>query len=138
LPAIIIASIIVNIPYLGRKNSWAISFLCGGIGSILIFFNITNFVLLITVAKLSLDFAFTLSYEYTGEVYPTKHRAKGLGMASAFSRIGGISMPWIGVYISNIGLYLPYLIFGISSFIAGILTFILPYDTRGIELDKLF
>jgi len=38
--------------------------------------------------------AFTLAYEYTGEIYPTKHRAKGLGMAGSYSRIGGILMPW--------------------------------------------
>lgn len=59
--------------------------------------------------------AFTISYEYTGEIYPTRHRAKGLGMAGAYSRIGGILMPWVGIYISKIGKYLPYLIFGISS-----------------------
>lgn len=59
--------------------------------------------------------AFTISYEYTGEIYPTRHRAKGLGMAGAYSRIGGILMPWIGIYISKVGKYLPYLIFGISS-----------------------
>lgn len=81
--------------------------------------------------------SFTIAYEYTGEIYPTKKRARGLGMAGAFSRIGGILMPWIGIYISQIGLFLPYLIFGITALAGGVLTFMLPFDTRGMELDKV-
>ena len=84
-----------------------------------------------------MSMAFTLSYEYTGEIYPTFMRAMGLGMAGTFSRIGSIAMPFIGVYISLIGVYIPYMIFGISSLIASILTFIFLKDTRNIELDNI-
>ncbi len=132
----IVAAIIVNVKFFGRKNSWALSFLLGGIGGIITFFKVPKFIIWVTVSKVCLDFSFTIAYEYTAEVYNTMIRTFGLGMASAFSRIGAIVMPWIGIYISNIGIYIPYLIFGIFSFIAGIVTFFLPYDTKDKELDS--
>jgi uncharacterized membrane protein len=54
----------------------------------------------VTVAKLSLNLAFTIAYEYTSEIYNTQSRANGVGMASAIGRIGSIIMPWIGTYFS--------------------------------------
>lgn len=101
----------------------------------MIYFNFMSFIALITITKLCLDMCFTLCYEYTGEIYPTKLRATGIGMASSVSRIGGIIMPWIGIYLSKTGVFLPYLIFGSTSLAAGLLTFFLPFDTRGVELD---
>jgi len=137
LPAIAVCAIIVNVPFLGRKNSWALSFLGGFIGCLFIFFELGSFTFWVTFSKLSLDLAFTLSYEYTGEVYPTKIRAEGVGMAGSFSRIGSILMPWVGNYIGNIGIFLPYLIFGIFSGAASVFTFFLPFDTRGKKLDTV-
>lgn len=54
----------------------------------------------------------------------------GIGMAGTFSRLGSIIMPFIGVYISEFGIYIPYMIFGSTSLIASILTFIFLNDTR--------
>lgn len=88
-------------------------------------------------ANVSHTAAFMLLLNQLHQIYPTKKRARGLGMAGAFSRIGGILMPWIGIYISQIGLFLPYLIFGITALAGGVLTFMLPFDTRGMELDKV-
>lgn len=129
LPTLFVVAVAVHIPYLGRKNTWGISYGLGFLALLLVYFEV-SFTFFIAVSKLALDMAFTLSYEYTGEIYPTRHRAKGLGMAGAYSRIGGILMPWVGIYISKIGKYLPYLIFGITSLIASIITFILPFETR--------
>jgi nitrate/nitrite transporter NarK len=80
-------------------------------------------------AKLSINLAFTINYEYTSELYPTYIRASGIGMASAVGKIGSIVMPWIVVYISEIGIFTPYLIFGSVSALAAVLTMGLPFDT---------
>ena len=77
-----------------------------------------------------MSMAFTLAYEYTGEIYPTYKRSMGLGMAGTFSRLGSIIMPFIGVYISEIGVYYPYIIFGSTCIISSILTLIFLKDTR--------
>ena len=60
-----------------------------------------------------------------------------MGMASAVSRIGGIIMPYCGFTLMNIQLLLPYALFGVLAFLAGILTMFLPYDTRNRDLDFL-
>ena len=59
-----------------------------------------------------------------------------MGMTSAVGKIGSIVMPWIVVYISEIGTFTPYLIFGSVSALAGFLTMCLPFDTYNRELDK--
>jgi len=58
-------------------------------------------------------------------------------MASAVSRIGSIIMPFIGFNLLNYNLLLPYLLFGIFSLLAFILTLLLPYDTTKRELDLI-
>ncbi|KAL4496579.1 hypothetical protein ABPG72_015940 [Tetrahymena utriculariae] len=135
LPTIFVCAIIVNVPFLGRKNSWAISFAGGFLGCLLIYLELGSFTFWVSFSKLALDLAFTLSYEYTGEIYPTKVRAEGMGMAGSFSRIGSIIMPWIGNYIGDIGIFLPYFIFSICCALASFLTFLLPFETRGQSLD---
>ena len=63
-------------------------------------------------------------------------RASGIGMASAVGKIGSIVMPWIVVYISNIGAFTPYLIFGGVSAVGSLLTLLLPFDTFARALDE--
>ncbi|KRX07752.1 Major facilitator superfamily domain, general substrate transporter [Pseudocohnilembus persalinus] len=94
LPSIAVLAVVIHIPYLGRKNSWGIAFFTCFIALLFVFFEI-EFVLFIAIAKSAINASFTLAYEYTGEVYPTSIRATGLGLASGYSRIGGIIMPWI-------------------------------------------
>ncbi len=95
------------------------------------------FVILVSISKFFLLMTFTVSYQYTIEIYSTKIRGTGMGMASAVSRIGGIIMPYCGFTLMNISLFLPYALFGGLSILAGILTMFLPYDTRNRDLDYI-
>lgn len=70
------------------------------------------------------------------ELYPTYMRASGLGFASSVGRVGSIIMPWIVVYINDIGTFLSYGIFGVIGLIASIATLMIPFDTYLRELDK--
>ena len=112
-PSILIVAYIVNIKFLGRKNSWSISYFLCGITGIIIILEVPTFIVWVTLAKLAISMSFTLAYEYTGEIYPTKHRAKGLGMAGSFSRIGGILMPWYNIMLIMFSIFL--IIFLLSS-----------------------
>lgn len=56
-------------------------------------------------------------------------RASGLGFASSVGRLGSIIMPWIVVYINDVGTFLSYGIFGIISMVAALATLLLPFDT---------
>ena len=53
------------------------------------------------------------------------------------SRIGSVVMPWITMAAFEIDIMLPFLIFGFACFLATIASILLPYDTRGRELDQL-
>jgi putative MFS transporter len=62
----------------------------------------------ITMAGIVLSFfmngTYAGIYAYTPELYPTAFRATGMGVASAFGRIGGLSAPiFIGYAYPHIG-----------------------------------
>lgn len=116
---------------MGRKNSLAIAyFFCGILCSAIYFYKSENiFTFLVAGSKLTINLAFTINYEFTAELYPTHMRATGIGLASSVGKIGSIVMPWIVIYLSPIGIFTPYLIFGASSLLGGILTLFLPFDT---------
>lgn len=46
-------------------------------------------------------------------------------------------MPWIAIYLTEIGLYFAYVFFAGFALLAGVLTIFIPYETYGRELDKI-
>jgi len=89
------------------------------------------------MAKLWIGVAFSVIYPFTSEVYHTKYRTTGFGMASACSRIGGMLMPWVALYSFAIAPTAPYVVYGCCCILATIAGLLLPYDTRGRELDRV-
>jgi MFS transporter, putative metabolite:H+ symporter len=94
---------------------------------------------------LSMSFIFSLNlfvkfivirFQYTAEVYPTKIRTTGVGMANGVGRFGGVVMPWICMYMAGVDLLSPFLLFAMIAVITSISNFFLPYDTMGKELEE--
>lgn len=76
-------------------------------------------------------------YAYTPELYPTKVRSTGVGMAAAFGRVGGVIAPFLvgmlvgkGVAISTI-----FTIFFVTILIGVAAVAFLGKETKGLELD---
>ena len=139
IPSYFIAVLLVENENFGRKNSLVWGFLFSGFFCILPYFLEENFFIeCLFMAKFFINFSFLIIYPFTGEIYHTKYRTTGLGLASGVSRIGGMIMPWITLYCFNISPFTPYLLFGVSSIVAGFAAMLLPYDTRGRELDKVY
>ncbi|KAK3714238.1 hypothetical protein QZH41_018390, partial [Actinostola sp. cb2023] len=93
----------------------------------------------ITMAMISmffLDLAFDVIYIYSAEIFPTVVRSVGMGTSSAASRIGSIAAPFI-VWLVRIHVLLPYSIFAISAFIAGVLCLTLP-ETMNAPTKEIF
>jgi hypothetical protein len=68
-------------------------------------------------------------YCYTPEVIPSIHRGTGTGLASAFNRVCGLMAPIIATYV---GFTTTPVYVSAGMFMgAGILSFILPFETRG-------
>ena len=87
----------------------------------------------------AMDGAFASTYVYTPEVYPTTVRSTGVGMASSVGRVAGTLTPFLTNYLGdpetgNVGL--PVLVFSAVSAMACVLTFLLPFETCGGQLQS--
>jgi hypothetical protein len=79
---------------------------------------------------------FIAIYPYTSESYETQVRTTGTSMNAMFARFTGIIMPSIIIQLYEINEGLPLLMFAVVAFLAFINTLCIPYDTRGIALDR--
>ena len=50
---------------------------------------------------------------FTSEIYGTKFRVTGCGVASAWSRVAGMLLPITTIYLHELDPFLPYLAMGI-------------------------
>jgi putative MFS transporter len=77
-------------------------------------------------------------YLYTPELYPTRLRALGVGIALAWARVAGmIAPPVIGWGMANDGLAAVFLGLGIIALIAAAVTAILAVETRRRILEEI-
>ncbi|KAK7816750.1 hypothetical protein U0070_009275 [Myodes glareolus] len=121
---------------LGRKWSLLGSLTLAGTMCIIIIFIPAGFSTVVTVlavvGKSASSSAFTVSYVYTAELYPTIIRQTGMGLVSIFSRIGGIITPLV-MLLEQYHRAVPMVIFGSFPVVAGLLCALLP-ETRGQTL----
>jgi putative MFS transporter len=77
-------------------------------------------------------------YAYTPELYPTRARSTGAGMASAFGRVGAITGPIIVGYIIGAVGHAGVFTLGAASFaIAALVVLILGIETRRRTLEEI-
>ncbi|KAB7497308.1 Organic cation transporter protein [Armadillidium nasatum] len=123
---------------IGRKGTLIVVFILAGIASLVSGLLPLRFELLIVITSLLGKFgiaaAFGCIFVYTAELYPTEYRGIGVGACSSFARIGGILAP-LAASLSKFYRPLPLLIFGVLSFISGLLIFLLP-ETLGYDLPQ--
>lgn len=77
-------------------------------------------------------------YAYTPELYPTRARSLGAGMASAFGRVGAISGPIVvGYIIGRIGDAGVFTLGAASFAAAALIVLILGIETRGRTVEEI-
>ncbi|KAJ8724761.1 hypothetical protein PYW07_015719 [Mythimna separata] len=82
-------------------------------------------ILMFMISKLMATLYFTITYMYTSELFPTYTRNSMHALCSSLGRVGSIVAPqtplltqyWVGF---------PSFVFGISSLVAGLVTFLVP------------
>ena len=71
-------------------------------------------------------------YSYTPEVFPTNVRGKGVGLASAASKLVASLAPLAGASLFVLGPAVPVVFASLFIFIGTILMIMLPIETRGL------
>ncbi|XP_027271166.1 solute carrier family 22 member 13 isoform X2 [Cricetulus griseus] len=121
---------------LGRKWSQLGSLTLAGVMCVVIIFIPAGLPTVVTVlavmGKFASSSAFTISYVYTAELFPTVVRQTGMGFVSIFSRIGGIVTPLV-MLLEQYHKAIPMILFGSLPIGAGLLCALLP-ETRGQTL----
>uniref|UniRef100_F7GAM4 Major facilitator superfamily (MFS) profile domain-containing protein n=1 Tax=Ornithorhynchus anatinus TaxID=9258 RepID=F7GAM4_ORNAN len=128
---------VVVLQRFGRRRCQAWTLIAGGGMCLIIIFIPSDFPVLITVlaviGKFATTAAFTISYIYSAELFPTIIRQTGMGLVAMASRTAGIITPLIGL-LREYHPAIPMAIFGSIPILVGVLCFLLP-ETKDRELQ---
>ncbi|KAF7424065.1 MFS sugar transporter [Pleurotus ostreatus] len=132
VPGALLAGWLVELPYLGRRGTLAISTVLTG-----------AFILASTTARSSnallgwnCGYSFTSNvmygvlYALSPEVFPTKDRGTGNALTASANRIFGIMSPIIAIY-ADLTSDIPVFIAGAIFCAAGFIALLLPFEPRG-------
>ncbi|SCU81190.1 LADA_0B11672g1_1 [Lachancea dasiensis] len=131
IPGAIIGGICVETK-LGRKGSLCLSMIITGI---ILFGSTTSKT---SNSYLGWNCGFSLVsnimygvlYAYTPEIFPSKVRGTGVGIAASANRVLGIFSPIIGMY-ANLETSAPIFVSGALFILAGVISAFFPYESRG-------
>ncbi|GAB5364446.1 hypothetical protein AAMO2058_000971100 [Amorphochlora amoebiformis] len=133
IPGLIISLAIVD--RLGRKYSQVILF--AGCAFFIILLiplegETSASVSILFLARVCITGAFTVTYLYTPEVYPTNIRTTAFGYANSFARFGGMTSPFVSQDLIHAGhAWAAELIFAAFSILATLAAWMLPVETAG-------
>lgn len=133
-PGVILAACLIN--NIGRKNTQLLLFLICGIFMLLLLIPTDIWLLTIfaVVSRMCIMGAFSTTFVFTPEVFPTIIRSTGLGTCTSCSRLGGIITPFIATAMFKINRWVPLIIYGLASIVGAILTLLVPIETAGRHL----
>jgi putative MFS transporter len=128
---------------IGRRPAFILGFF-GSAVALAILWNIAlqvTPIYVVTLAAIGLYFISILLsglYLYVPEIYPTRMRALGTGVASAWLRVGAIVGPsLVGWILGASDLSSVFLMFAISGVVGGLLVLFFTIETRGRVLEEL-
>ncbi|GAC76127.1 synaptic vesicle transporter SV2 [Moesziomyces antarcticus T-34] len=130
VPGSIIAAWAVELPRSGRRGALGVGTLLTGVFLFLFTTASTEGAVLgyNAVTALTQNIMYGTLYCLTPELFPAPHRGTGDGIAAALNRIFGAMAPIIGIYAGGTApLYVAASLFLLS----GVLSFLIPLDSRG-------
>lgn len=121
----------------GRKHSislgWSSSSVLLILISILLLYDQLNVWLwfLLTLARIMLSFSFSILEAFTGEVYDSRVRAMGVGLAHSACRVSGMLIAPINQYLLGIDNSAPFIFLAFVSFVGMYVLSKVDKDTKG-------
>lgn len=79
---------------------------------------------------------FNFVYIYTAEVYPTTIRTLGIGLASAWARVGAMLTPFVAQVLLDKSLTAAVWVYGSLGLLASVCAILLPIETKGRVLPQ--
>jgi len=135
--SVIIAALAIDTNAYGRKTVLGLFYGITAVMAFICFFMTTAgwYMVFATATKVSMDVCTFYQYLYVIEVYPTKNRATGVGMAGGIGKTGAIIMPWVYILLmDDVSLNAPMMLNSMLCVLALITVTLLPIETRGREL----
>jgi len=78
------------------------------------------------------------TYLIAGEVFPTRMRAKGAGLAAAFAKIGAVTTAFLfPILLADIGTQSLLYILVVTSLLGAVITWRYRIETTGVNLDRI-
>ncbi|PWA80633.1 General substrate transporter [Artemisia annua] len=135
VPGLLLAYLTLD--YIGRRHTMAI--MSGG-GIIVILAQIYNWddmdrKALVFCARMLTSACFVTLQIFAEEVYPTRLRTTGVGVAAVMGWIGGMVWPALGDKLGGGHKILPMILYAFKFIMSGVCALLLPTETLGRELD---
>jgi putative MFS transporter len=127
---------ISELKFLGRKNTLAIGFLGAFVCSMMCVADDLNLSLFSGTLNFFINISLGIVSVYTSEVYPTSLRSGALGFGNAFTRLGGITAPFICQLCDSAMPKGSFYLFCFCSLISAVFCCLLPIETLGMALDS--
>lgn len=135
----LIGSIIIE--SLGRRKSFVIGFLGGAIPLLYLAFAGSSAFVVMCMSGVAMFFLVLLLsglYLYTPEIYPTRIRALGTGVATAWMRVASIVGPLIvSGLITHFSVSAVFLFFACSALCGAVVVALFLIETRGKSLEQI-
>lgn len=132
LPGSLLGATMIELPSLGRKGAMSLFTLATGAflfaattartGTQLLAFN--------AAYAVTSSAMYAVLYAYTPEVFPTKDRGTGSGLAATANRIGGVLAPLLAM-AADLDTPVPVYVSGSMFLCAGVVMLWLPFESRG-------
>lgn len=140
----VLASIVcaLSIDKVGRKAWYAIAFLLAIVPLVtLTVLGATNPLQIVVCATAAYAILQTITfslYLYSSELYPTRLRAIGTGLGSAWLRVGSAVGPiLVGFIVGNFGIRYVFIAFALIALIGAVVTMRYAIETKGQVLEEL-
>jgi len=118
---------------LGRRLTMVIGFTGAAVFSLICFFTEHNLFVFSGTLNFFINISLGVVSVYTSEFYDTLLRSGALGMGNAFTRIGGITAPFVANFSESIMYKGSFLSFTVFSVIGAILSFMLK-ETKELKI----